>query len=204
MPTSIPNDLNTPLREVPGRCGPFESDAALRNVFAVDSLAPWRDGVPEADSRAGRVNALVSYILEKCTTQGDAVLLLFLHELTNRCDSATACHRDLRAVADALAAAWGESTSAVSIRPPGERATLPLAPGSPFVVGRPLRASEPIFGREAAFDFIRDALARFSSVNIVGERRMGKTSLLHHLTGQPKRYLRPQPDQPPPVSDQSR
>ena len=59
------------------------------------------------------------------------------------------------------------------------------SPLSPFVVGRPLRHDEPIFGREDAFDFIHDCLARYASVNLVGERRLGKTSLLRHLPGQP-------------------
>jgi len=63
--------------------------------------------------------------------------------------------------------------------------SLPPSP-SPFVVGRPLRSDEPIFGREDAFDFIHASLQRYESVNLVGERRMGKTSLLHHLLGHPQ------------------
>lgn len=59
-------------------------------------------------------------------------------------------------------------------------------PPSPFVVGRPLRSDEPIFGREDAFDFVHASLKRYESVNLVGERRMGKTSLLHHLLGHPQ------------------
>jgi hypothetical protein len=80
---------------------------------------------------------------------------------------------------------------------PGDRALLEHASGSPFVVGRPLRASEPIFGRQAAFRFIAGQLAKFSSVNVIGERRMGRTSLLNHLVGRRDEYLIPQPDQPP-------
>jgi len=68
---------------------------------------------------------------------------------------------------------------------------------SPFIVGRPLRASEPMFGRKAALRFIAGKLAKFSSINIVGERRMGKTSLINHLMGHQDEYLIPQPDQPP-------
>jgi hypothetical protein len=75
--------------------------------------------------------------------------------------------------------------------------TLGRAPGSPFVVGRPLRANEPIFGRKDAFRFVAGELAKFSSVNIVGERRMGKTSLLNHLVGRQDEILIRQPDQPP-------
>jgi hypothetical protein len=80
---------------------------------------------------------------------------------------------------------------------PGDPAPLPRGLGSPFVVGRPLRANEPIFGRENALRFIADQLAHYSSVNIVGERRMGKSSLINHVLGNPGHYLVAQPDQPP-------
>jgi uncharacterized protein len=80
---------------------------------------------------------------------------------------------------------------------PGDPVPLPRATGSPFVVGRPLRPEEPIFGREDAFHYIARELAQFSSVNLVGERRIGKTSLLNHLAGHQDQYLAPQPDQPP-------
>lgn len=72
-----------------------------------------------------------------------------------------------------------------------------FASGSPFVVGRPLRAHERLFGREDALQFLGRYLADFSSVNLVGERRMGKTSLLVHLRAHAQRYCLPRPAQPP-------
>jgi hypothetical protein len=81
--------------------------------------------------------------------------------------------------------------------PPGLSAPLGRPPGSPFVVGRPLRPDEPIFGRQAGLRFVADQLARFSSVNLIGERRMGKTSLLNHLLGRQPERLPAQPGQPP-------
>lgn len=71
---------------------------------------------------------------------------------------------------------------------------MSLSP-SPFVPGHPLRADQPIFGRDDAFSFVHGQLARFGSVNLVGERRMGKTSLLNHLLGNPQH--RPPPGTPP-------
>jgi hypothetical protein len=68
-------------------------------------------------------------------------------------------------------------------------------PASPFNPGRPLRADQPIFGRDEVFQYIHGQLARFGSVNLVGERRMGKTSLLHHLLGNPRH--RPPSGDPP-------
>ena len=68
---------------------------------------------------------------------------------------------------------------------------------SPFVVGRPLKATEPIFGRESIFNNIASNVSNYGSTNIVGERRMGKTSIIIHLVNNPTRYLPDQSDQPP-------
>ena len=90
-----------------------------------------------------------------------------------------------------------QAPDAPAVLPPGPSAPLAPAAGSPFVVSRPLRASEPIFGREDAFRFLAGQLAMFSPVNVVAERRMGKTSLLNHLIAHQEQYLIPQPGQPP-------
>lgn len=81
--------------------------------------------------------------------------------------------------------------------PPDPAAPLAAQHGSPFVTGPPLRPNDRIFGREDTFRFIADSLARFSPVNLVGERRMGKTSVLNHLLANQGKYLMAQPDQPP-------
>jgi len=56
---------------------------------------------------------------------------------------------------------------------------------NPYATGRPLRAGSPIFfGRDDLFDFICENLGRLGRENIlvlVGQRRMGKTSLLRQL-----------------------
>jgi hypothetical protein len=69
--------------------------------------------------------------------------------------------------------------------------------GSPFSPGIPLEAHQPIFGREDAFRFVSGELMRFKSVNLIGERRMGKTSLLKHLLGHRDKYLQSDKQQPP-------
>jgi len=80
---------------------------------------------------------------------------------------------------------------------PGERAPLGRAPGSPFVPGRPLRADEPIYGRDEVLRLLAGQLATFGSANVVGERRIGKTSVLTHLVEHQEQLLTRQPDQPP-------
>ena len=74
----------------------------------------------------------------------------------------------------------------INVPPPAPTPTPTVAPtsprsGSPFVVGKPLQASDPIFGRDTVLRWVSDQVYTGASVNIVGERRMGKTSLLNHL-----------------------
>jgi hypothetical protein len=56
---------------------------------------------------------------------------------------------------------------------------------NPYATGRPLRAGSPVFfGREDVFAFIRENLGGPGSENVlvlVGQRRMGKTSILQQL-----------------------
>ena len=50
--------------------------------------------------------------------------------------------------------------------------------GSPFLVGQPIEHDEDLFGRQSQRDFLRTAVETGQSVQLLGERRMGKTSLL--------------------------
>ncbi|MCP4654711.1 MAG: serine/threonine protein kinase, partial [bacterium] len=56
--------------------------------------------------------------------------------------------------------------------------TLP-ARRSPFIPGPPIERDEDFFGRRAQRELLRTAVEAGQSVQILGERRMGKTSLLH-------------------------
>ncbi len=49
---------------------------------------------------------------------------------------------------------------------------------SPFVVGAPIVRDEDFFGRREQIALLRDAIADRQPVQVLGERRMGKTSLL--------------------------
>jgi hypothetical protein len=69
-------------------------------------------------------------------------------------------------------------------QPAASAARMPIgvqSAGSPFVVGRPLQTHNSLFGRDNILRWVSDQVVKCSSVNIVGERRMGKTSLLNHL-----------------------
>jgi hypothetical protein len=69
--------------------------------------------------------------------------------------------------------------------------------GSPFVVGKPVQAHQRLFGREPELRFIAGELGANRCVNIIGERRMGKTSLLNHLVGNWETHKPLRPELPP-------
>lgn len=62
------------------------------------------------------------------------------------------------------------------VLPPGDRGT-PIS-HSPFIVGAPIRRDEDFFGRASQRALIRDTIDLRQPVQILGERRMGKTSFL--------------------------
>ncbi len=52
---------------------------------------------------------------------------------------------------------------------------------NPFITGKPILYAEDFFGREKEIRYALTRLSTLQSVSIVGERRIGKTSLLHRL-----------------------
>ncbi len=86
--------------------------------------------------------------------------------------------------------------SPADLVPTGARALI--VSGSPFVPGKPLTAQQPLFGRDDVLRDLANGLrsAQFGSFNLVGERRIGKTSLLNHLEGHADQHLPAAPGQP--------
>ncbi len=99
------------LREVFNTCGPFESNRELAAVFVDARIAPWRDDLPEADSRIDRVDALIAYLHNNFSTAtsetGDIppqnALVLFAQVLVDRTAPEDSCFVTLQAVAQRLA-----------------------------------------------------------------------------------------------------
>jgi hypothetical protein len=89
------------------------------------------------------------------------------------------------------------SNPSANTKPTNQSRRMTISKCSPFSPGIPLEAHQPIFGREDAFRFISGELMRFKSVNLIGERRMGKTSLLKHLLGNQDKYFLSHTQQPP-------
>lgn len=93
------------------------------------------------------------------------------------------CHEFFRELWERLQAA--PSLDPVIMAPRvGEKARASATPAAesdrrrPFVVGTPIEHDEDLFGRWAQRERLHDAIERCQPVQILGERRMGKTSLL--------------------------
>ena len=105
----IPPELVRRLHETLTNCGPFDSDRSLRATFTDARIYPWRDSIPEAKSRAARVNALVSALLDQADAQGNPALALFVEVLAGGVSPGDACHGQLVQLASELRGAIQEN-----------------------------------------------------------------------------------------------
>ena len=109
--SGIPGDLYGRLQAALLRCGPFDSDRALRSRFVDARLSAWRDALPEADSRVGRVQAVIDALSQRANPTGDNALALFLCVLADGTPPGDACHGQLAALAQEVAGALREAIS---------------------------------------------------------------------------------------------
>ncbi len=78
---TLPRDLYNRLVEALTGCDEFESDRALQSLFVLESLAPFRDGLPQAEDRRARVALCVDYLLARQHVSGVSALVLLLAAL---------------------------------------------------------------------------------------------------------------------------
>jgi hypothetical protein len=108
--SALPAPLLKQLRQTLLDCGPFDSDRQLRAIFTADArLAPWRNNLPEADSRAERVNLFVAEFLRRRNRQEQSVLVLFLQAVHEQAEEEDECHQRLNDLAVQVAAATGSA-----------------------------------------------------------------------------------------------
>ena len=116
-PAGLERDLLRRCRTALLRCAELESNAALRAVFVTAELAPFRNGLPEAESKAARVDQTLAYLQSRQLRDGRAVLPLFLAALAERYDPGDALHGELHALAQALTAGAPAATPPTSAAP---------------------------------------------------------------------------------------
>ncbi len=103
------------------KCRTFRDDAALRPLFVDRRISPWRGGLPDAADCAGRVIAVIDYLLPQINISGENALVLFLRVLADRTSPEDAAHSEFCVLADAIEA---ETRAAVAPIPPAVHASI--------------------------------------------------------------------------------
>ena len=93
--SGVPSNLYGRLRAVLLDCGPFNTDRELSEIFVDDRLNTWKDRLPEADSRNGRVASVIKFLYYKYNDVEENALVLLLHVLSEITDPGDACHQHL-------------------------------------------------------------------------------------------------------------
>jgi hypothetical protein len=89
---TIPSDLFSRIRTTLLTCWSYESDYHLNALFLDPRLYPWRHSVPQASSKAGNVNVLISYLHDKKHSEnGRNALVLLLEVLAEQLDPGDSC-----------------------------------------------------------------------------------------------------------------
>src|SRR6266702_712584 len=126
----FPDQLYSRLRQTLTDCGEvFDNDVALRSVFIVQSLNPFRNGLPQANNLQDRVDRLVAFLVNKrrADTKENA-LVIFLRVLSEQMDKADECYQNLSDLADELERELAVGSPAPTPRtaiPSGQLADLP-------------------------------------------------------------------------------
>ncbi len=80
----LPTELYNRCRNVLLNCSEFDSHVSLQTLFVTAELHPFRDSLPEASSKSGRVDACLGFLLLKRLSNGQPVFPLLLTALRDR------------------------------------------------------------------------------------------------------------------------
>lgn len=99
----IPGDLYGRVQSALLRCGPFDSDRALRALSVDARLSAWRDFLPEASSPAERAQAVIDALHRRANPAGENALALLLRVLAENTPPGDTCQGQLAALAQEVA-----------------------------------------------------------------------------------------------------
>ncbi len=101
MNRNVSQDWSERLIDTLPKCEVFESDAALKDIFADPRLSPWREALPDAPTRNKRLAGTIEYLWDKRDSAGNPAFLLFLRVLSER-DPAQVCRHNLTEMVDEI------------------------------------------------------------------------------------------------------
>lgn len=172
--SAIPGELYPRLHAALLSCAEFESDARLRAIFADARLNAWQNALPEASRRDARVQAVMDALWTRANPEGERALVLLLRVLSELTPEGDAHRGELAALADELTL---DLSAPVPPPLPANR-----APANPFapLAGR-ITDAAGVFGRERETRHALEFVQAGSSVALIGEAAVGKSSLLTRL-----------------------
>jgi len=93
----IPPQLYRRLNDTLLQCGAFVDVRSLEAIFSDARLSPWRQSLPEARSKAQRVQVMIDFLYQKThNTSGKNALVLFLDVLKDQVHIEDALHHTLQ------------------------------------------------------------------------------------------------------------
>lgn len=104
----IPSDIFQDLYATLLHCGPFASDATLRNVFVDARIMHWRDQLPQATNQEERIRAVIDYLHDRYNTADENALVLLLEVLRDNTNASDVCHEELADTARILSNVVGK------------------------------------------------------------------------------------------------
>ncbi len=116
-------DTYSRLRNTLLNCWQLDGTRQLTSLFADPRLQPWRHSVPQTESVAASVDAIISLLQDRQRAEdGRNALVLFLEVLADRVDPGDACHGQLQDMARQIEEelAQGSPPDAPQTRPLGE------------------------------------------------------------------------------------
>ncbi|WP_331281247.1 NACHT domain-containing protein [Planktothrix paucivesiculata] len=184
--SSLPNEIVCQCRQVLLKCQEFDNDESLQGVFITPELFPFQSGLKSADSRKGRVDLCLKYLLENHLSDGGSVLPIFLAQLRTRYDPKDARHGELAELCESVQAVLTTSAS-LPEESNFERLKQELIAASqgllnwPITLGNDRQIERPEF--QQLLDRIQEE--KSSTTLILGSPGTGKSALLatlgHHL-----------------------
>lgn len=100
--SGIAGELRQRLQKALSSCEIFDSDARLYTIFVDTRLYPWRNRVPQADSKADRVARVIDSLHDKYDNRRQNALALFMNVLSEEIDLQDDQRSQLEALADDL------------------------------------------------------------------------------------------------------
>jgi len=95
--TSLPKNLYINCQTVLAQCSEFDSLNSLRSVFGIAELNPFRNALPDAESRQDRVNKTIDYLTSQTASKAtESLLSIFLDMLISRRSEIDKLREDLR------------------------------------------------------------------------------------------------------------